>query len=288
MSQDAMPVPKLLDGKPEKVAEGFQFTEGPVWSPEGFLLFSDIPAGKQYKWTAPGKCDVWREPSGHSNGLTFDLQGRLLACEHGNRRVARIDADKNAVTVVDRYQGKRLNSPNDIVVRSGGTIFFTDPPYGVKPPDTRDLDYQGVFAVRPDGEVKLLVADFDRPNGLCFSPDEKILYINDTQARVVRAFDCAADATLTNDRVFARADSPDKGGPDGMKCDAEGNIWTTGPGGVWVFAAGGEFLGRVVLPEQPANLAFGGADAKTLFFTARTGLYRARVKVPGLGPAFRK
>jgi len=282
------PIPDLIESKaPEKVAGGFKFTEGPVWLPQGHLLFSDIPASRIYKWTRPGQAQVYREPSGNSNGLTLDGQNRLLICEHGNRRVARIEPNGQTTVLADRWQGKRLNSPNDIVVRSDGMIFFTDPPYGVQDAQ-REIPFQGVYCIAPDGEVRLLVDDFSRPNGLAFSPDEMTLYVNDTAKRAIRAFDPAPDGSLSNDRLFADLACEEKrGNPDGMKVDRQGHVYCTGPGAVWIFRPDGPLLGRLVLPELAANLAFGDSDARTLFFTARTSLYRVRVKIPGIGPAWR-
>lgn len=271
----------LLSEQLERIATGFQFTEGPVWHPDGYLLFSDIPADRIYKWTPPDKLEVFRQPSGNSNGLTLDRQGRLIACEHGNRRVSRTEANGRVVPLATHYQGKRLNSPNDVVVKSDGSIYFTDPPYGVQP-EERELDFQGVYCIAPDGTLILVADDFERPNGLAFSPDERILYIDDTVRRHVRAFDLRPDGTLANGRVFAEMNSPVPGGPDGMKLDVEGNLYVTGPGGVWLFDPHGRHLGILVTPEKPANLAFGDEDRRTLYITARTSVYRVRTRLPGV------
>lgn len=273
----------LESAEPERIATGFQFTEGPVWHPDGYLLFSDIPANRIYRWTPGGKLEVFREPSGNSNGLTFDRRGRLIVCEHGNRRVSRTEPDGTVIPLATHYRGKRLNSPNDVVVKSDGSIYFTDPPYGVQP-EQRELDFQGVYRLAPDGTLTLLVDDFDRPNGLAFSPDEKILYLDDTARRHVRAFEVRPDGTLANGRVWAELHSESRGGPDGMTVDLKGNLYVTGPGGTWVFDPTGRHLGTIVTPEQPANCAFGGPDQRTLFITARTSVYRVRIKVPGLLP----
>jgi gluconolactonase len=274
-------------GDPERIATGFQFTEGPVWMPDGTLLFSDIPASRIYKWTpdGDGQVEVWREPSGNSNGLTVDRQGRLVACEHGTRRVSRTEADGTVVTLADRYGGGRLNSPNDVIVKSDGTVYFTDPPYGIEPRE-REQPCNGLYRIPPGGTVELLADDFDRPNGLAFSPDESILYVDDSPRRHVRAFDVRPDGTLTNSRLCADMDHPQPGSPDGMKIDAEGNLYVAGATGIWVFEPDGTHLGVVVTPERPANCAWGDPDRKTLYVTARTSLYRIRVKVPGL-PAVR-
>lgn len=268
----------------QRVATGFQFTEGPVWHPEGYLLFSDIPADTIYRLDADHKVTVWRRPSGHSNGLTFDRQGRLVACEHGNRRVSLTLANGEVIPLATHYKGKRLNSPNDVVVRSDGTIYFTDPPYGIEE-SQRELPFNGVFCLTSDGTLHLLVDDFLRPNGLAFSPDEKILYVDDSHRRHIRAFDVQEDGYLANGRLWADMASPDTGSPDGMKVDIEGNVYCTGPGGIWVFTPKAQCLGVIRGPEQPANLAFGGPDRRTLYITARTSLYILRTRIPGV-PVF--
>jgi sugar lactone lactonase YvrE len=271
------------DAQVEKVADGFQFTEGPVWVPEGYLLFSDIPANTIYKWAPDkGQAEVFRRPTGHSNGLTLDRQGRLLACEH-DRRVSRIEPDGTVVTLAERYQAKRLNSPNDIVVRSDGGIYFTDPPYGLPgQSEGKELDFQGVYRIEPDGALVLLDASFERPNGLAFSPDERVLYVDDSNGAQIRAFDVAAGGMLANGRVFAELERAGAAGvPDGMKVDIHGNVFCTGPGGIWVIAPSGEVLGTIEVPEVPANLAWGDEDLKTLYITARTGLYRIRLQTGG-------
>ena len=281
----------------ERIAAGFAFTEGPVWNGD-HLLFSDIPNNRIVRWRQlPEGPEVatYRYPSGFplgrpapnhqpgSNGLTLDRQGRLLACEHGNRRVSRTEPDGSVVVLAERWEGKRLNSPNDIVVRSDGAIFFTDPPYGLY--DQRvgqELPFQGVYRIDPAGSLDLLADDFERPNGLAFSPDERTLYVDDTWRRQIRAFDVTTEGRLERGRVFADLKHPDEGGPDGMKVDVEGNIYCTGPGATWVFNAAGALLGRIITPERPANCAWGEADWRTLFITARPSVYRLRVAVPGI------
>lgn len=267
----------LVEGEVEEVAKGFMFTEGPVWFPAaGGLIFSDIPADKIYHTDKR----VFREPSGQSNGLTLDTEGRLIAAEHKNRRVSRTLPDGTIEVVADRFEGKRFNSPNDVVVRSDGMIFFTDPPYGLEgglEGPNAELDFSGVYSVSTEGKVTVLVKDFQRPNGLAFSPDEKVLYIADTSGRHIRAFDVAEDGTLSGDRMFC--DIP---GPDGMKVDIRGNVWCTASDGVRVMDPDGALLTTVVFPENPANCAFGDDDAKTLYVTARTGLYKVRTTVPGI------
>lgn len=256
-----------------EVANGFQFVEGPVWHPaECYLLFSDIPADTIYRLEPGGEPSPWRRPSHYSNGLTFDRQGRLIACEHGARRVSRAEADGTVSALATHYRGMRLNSPNDAVVRSDGSVFFTDPPYGIRP-EEQELPHAGVYRIAPDGDLMLLVADFNRPNGLAFSPDESALYIADTVRRHVRVFDVAADGSLSSGRVFAEMESGLPGGPDGMKVDEMGNLYATGPGGIWIYHPDGALYGVAHMPQLPANLAFGGPDFHTLYVTARTGLY---------------
>lgn len=267
-------------GDPEKLAGGFVFTEGPVWHPDGFLLFSDIQGNRIYRWTPEGGPETWREPSGNSNGLALDDQQRVIACEHGNRRVSRIEADGTNVVLAEHYENKRLNSPNDVIVASDGTIFFTDPPYGIEP-EQQEQPCNGVYRMRTDGTLERVFDDFVRPNGLAFSPDEKVLYINDSRRRHVRAFDYDADGTPHNSRVVCDMDHPQPGSPDGMKVDMEGRLYVAGATGVWVFEPDGTHLGVIVTPERPANLAWGDADHRSLYITARTSLYRVRATTPG-------
>jgi gluconolactonase len=195
--------------------------------------------------------------------------------------VSRTEPDGRVVALAERYEGKRLNSPNDIVVKSDGVIYFTDPPYGVKP-EQRELTFQGVYRLAAAGALTLLADDFERPNGLAFSPDEKVLYVDDSARKHVRAFDVNPDGTLANGRLFADMKSTAQGSPDGMKVDERGHVYVTGPGGTWIFDPAGRHLGTLVTPEIPANCAFGAEDRRTLFITARTSLYRVRVKVPGM------
>lgn len=284
--------PKLLDlidadAQIEQLGTGCEFTEGPVWNAEGeFLLFSDIPANQMKKWTAAEGITNFRVPSGKSNGLTYDKQGRLVTAEHANRRVSRTEPDGTVLTIASHYDGKRLNSPNDVVVKSDGSIYFSDPPYGLTADygveGEQDLDFQGVYRLSPDGQnLTLLVDDFDRPNGLCFSPDESILYIDDTERMHIRAFDVQPDGTIANGRVFAEEEGDD-GVPDGMKIDVHGNVYLTGPGGIWIFDTSGEHLGIIQTPERAANLGWGGDNWSTLFITASTSVYRLHCKVSGI------
>ncbi|HEY9614706.1 SMP-30/gluconolactonase/LRE family protein [Allocoleopsis sp.] len=266
----------------EKLASGFEFIEGPVWHPQGFLLFSDIPANTIYQWTPNKKSNIFRRPSGNANGNTLDRQGRLITAEHSNRRVSRKEKDGKIVTLASQYEGKRLNSPNDLVVKSDGSIYFTDPTYGIKP-EQKDLGFSGVYRLAPDGKLTLLVKDFVAPNGIAFSPDEKKLYVNDSEQNQMRIFDVKPNGTLENGRIFAELKDPSKQGvPDGMKVDKQGNIYSTGPGGVWVFSPAGNLLGKIEVPETAANLAWGERDGKTLYITASKSLYRIRLKIPGV------
>ena len=271
----------------DRVATGFTFTEGPVWRGDD-LLFSDIPNSRtiRYRPLPEGpEITTFRHPTGNANGLTLDRQGNLLACEHTTRRVSRVDGQGRVETLAEAYQGKRLNSPNDVVVRSDGSIFFTDPPYGLRNlSEGKELPFNGVYRIDTGGQLHLLADDFERPNGLAFSPDEKTLYVDDSARFHVRAFDVAPDGSVSNGRVWAemKGKPDERGVADGMKVDVEGHVYCTGPGGVWVFGDGGRLLGRIVMPEVTANLAWGDADWRTLYLTASTSLYRLRMSVPGI------
>jgi sugar lactone lactonase YvrE len=269
----------------EQVATGFGFTEGPVWR-GNHLLFSDIPRNRIVRWRMRGEgpeVTTFRCPSGNSNGLTLDKSGRLIACEHSMRCITRTELDGSVTVLADRYKGQRLNSPNDVVVRSDGSIYFTDPPYGLKELTVwKELPFNGVYRLAPDGELVLLVDDFERPNGLAFSPDENTLYINDSARSHIRAFDVSPDGNLSNGRVLIDMQSSEAGVPDGMKVDQKGNIYCTGPGGLWVIDAEGQCLGRILLPELPANMAWSDGDWRTLYITARTSVYRMRLAIPGI------
>ncbi|KON31294.1 gluconolactonase [miscellaneous Crenarchaeota group-15 archaeon DG-45] len=269
--------------EPERLATGFQFTEGPVWNASGgFLLFSDIPANRICRWSRGDGATVFREPSGSSNGLTYDGDGSLMICEHGNRRLSKVDTSGAYAVLADRFRGRRLNSPNDVVVRSDRLIYFTDPPYGIEPGE-QELEFQGVFMLEPEsGDLTLLVDDFDRPNGLALSPDETALYVADSSGRRhVRVFDVGRDGALSGGRVFAEIRSDLPGNPDGMKVDTEGNLYVAAAG-VWVFSEEGEHLGTIGIPERPANLAWGGERWRSLFITARTSIYRIELDIAGV------
>ena len=266
----------------EKIAGGFRFTEGPVWHPDGFLLFSDIPADTIYQWQPEQTTKIFRQPSGNANGNTLDRSGRLVTAEHGNRRLSLTQKDGQIVTLASHYQGKRLNSPNDLVVKSDGSIYFTDPPYGIKSAQA-ELGFSGVYRLAADGTLTLLADSFVRPNGIALSPDETKLYVNDSQQGHIRVFELKPDGMLEQGRLFAELKPPSQeGAADGMKIDLQGHVYSTGPGGVWIFSPYGELLGIIATPEAPANLAWGDSDYQTLYITARTSLYRIRLQIPGL------
>ncbi|MEG4251744.1 SMP-30/gluconolactonase/LRE family protein [Microcoleus sp. Pol10D4] len=276
----------ILDdsAKLEKVAGDFQFIEGPIWHPDGFLLFSDIPANIIYKFASNQQVKVFRRPSGKANGNTLDKENRLLTAEHENRRVSRTEKDGKVITLADRYEGKRLNSPNDLVVKSDGSIYFTDPSYGVSK-EQEELGFYGVYRLAPDGKLTLLVKDLVLPNGIAFSPDEQKLYVNNSEAGYIAVFDVKPDGTFTNQRLFAELkDASQSGVPDGLKVDVEGNVYSTGPGGVWIFSPDGKLLGKISVPETATNLAWGESDRKTLYITGSTSLYRIRLKIAGVRP----
>jgi gluconolactonase len=263
----------------ERIAGRHEFTEGPAWHPDGYVIYSDIPADRICYWTSEGT-KTYRKPSGNSNGLIFDRQLRLVACEHGNRRVSRTEKDFAVIALADRYQGKRLNSPNDLVERSDGSIYFTDPPYGVEAKD-RELNFQGVYRIATDGQLTVVAGDFEKPNGLAFSPNESTLYIDDSGRKHIREFTVASDGGLADCRVFAEMPSNFPGSPDGMKVDTDGRVWCTGPEGVWVFDPTGKRLGILDIPEKPSNCCWGDADRRTLFITAKSSVYRVRARVAG-------
>ena len=289
------------DAAMEKVAEGFTWAEGPVWF-DGAVIFSDVPQNTAYRWK-PGttKAEVFLKPSGlltptpgfrepGSNGLARDAQGRLLLAQHGERRIARYEGGK-FTALADRFEGKRFNSPNDLALRKNGDIYFTDPPYGLEGTDKsplKELDFHGVYRVAPDGKVTLLARDIAFPNGIAFSPDEKILYVGSTDSRAPRvvAFDVRADGTLANERLFFDAvpvmKDGTRGGCDGMKIDRAGNVWTTGPGGVLVISPAGKLLGRLRTGEPTANCGW-GEDGSVLYITANMFLLRLKTQTKGAG-----
>ena len=274
-----------------QLGSGFTFTEGPIWHPtEHYLLFSDMPGDVRRRWDRRSGVREIARPSNKGNGLTYDRNLQLIICEHATSSLIRIEPNGGRTTLASHFEGRELNSPNDVVVKSDGSIYFTDPWYGRMPgfgvERPRDLGFQGVYRVRPGGagqEPDLLVDRylFAQPNGLCFSPDESLLYINDTDKALIRVFDVQPDGLLRNGRLFAEGLKDDRrpGVPDGMKCDALGNIWVTAPGGLWVYAPDGRHIGKVDIPELSANLHWGGEDWRTLFICATHSLYAIQTKV---------
>jgi gluconolactonase len=294
----------------EFLANSFGFIEGPIWIRQGYLLFSDIPRNVIMKWTPSGSVSVFRKHSGYpvqpppgtifgSNGLTLDKEGRLTICEHGNRRVTRLEKDGTLTVLADRYKGKRLNSPNDLVYKSDGSLYFTDPPMGL--PKTfndpsKELPFSGVYRVviptqdaRHGFKLELLTKALPAPNGLAFSPDEKYLYVDNSvpvRRRLWMRYEVKSDGTLANGKVFYDASrSKEEGVPDGMKVDRKGNLYCIGPGkGIWIFSPKGEHLGTIELPQQPGNCNWGGKDGKTLYIADGTALYRIRLNIAGIRP----
>ncbi|MBA4149482.1 MAG: SMP-30/gluconolactonase/LRE family protein [Verrucomicrobia bacterium] len=268
------------DAKVEKLASGMKFTEGPVWVSEGagYLVFSDIPENELKRWTRNEGLITYRKPSANANGNTVDARNNLITCEHSGRRVS-IEQGSLLKTLVDKYEGKRFNSPNDAVVKSDGTVYFTDPDYGLGK-GVREIEGNYVYRYNPQTKVvTALVKDFDKPNGLCFSPDEKKLYIADSgKPKHIRVFNVQPDGTLADGKVFCDID---KGVPDGIRCDSKGRVWSSAGDGVHIFSPSGALIGKILVPEPPANLCFGGRNGKTLFITARTSLYSIPVAVAG-------
>lgn len=290
------PNPKIF-----KLAEGFQFTEGPIWMKNGDFIFSDPNANKIYKYAANATLSIFKNHSGYtgkdigeysqpgSNGLTLDPQGRLTINEHGNRRVTRIEKDGKLTILADRFEGKRLNSPNDLVYRSDGSLFFTDPPFGLPKffaDPRKELPYSGVFALYK-GQLKLVSKDLKGPNGIALSPDEKYLYVTnwDPDKKVIMRYDVGDDATLSNGKIFFDMTSfPGEDALDGMKVDELGNLYISGPGGLWILSSAGKHLGTIIPPKHAHNFTWGGDDGKTLYMTARDSIYRMPLNIPGIRP----
>ena len=300
--EDDAGISSLLLGEETRLCGGFGFIEGPIWiASDSALVFSDIPGNRQHIWR-PGDAEaaVYREPSGWSNGLTLDADGNLLACEHGGRRVSRAPygSPGSEIALADAWNGKQLNSPNDLVVHSSGTIFFTDPAYGSDTGRTprfgqegqrQELDFQGVYRIGPGGALDVVASTgFTQPNGLALSPHESQLYIGDSHEGLIWRYDVNADLSLGDRVLFVDQSGDDRlGNPDGMKVDADGRLWTTGAGGVSVHSADGEYLGVFEMDEHAANLTFGGDHFSTLYMTAGTSLYRIETTVRGLVPGAR-
>jgi gluconolactonase len=291
------PNPKIF-----KLAEGFKFTEGPIWvRAGGYLLFSDPNSNVIYRYTKDGQLSVFRQPSGYegsdiaeygqpgSNGLTLDKQGRLTIAQHGNRRVIRVEPDGSETVLADRYDGKRLNSPNDLVYNSDGVLYFTDPPFGLPKffdDPRKELPYSGVYRV-VDGEIQLVTKELNGPNGLAFAPDGKHFYLGDwdEKRKVLMRYDVQPDGTLANGAVFFdMTAAPGEDALDGMKVDQQGNLYVSGPGGLWVLSPTGKHLGTIIAPKHVHNMAWGDDDGQTLYLCGRSGLYRMRLNIPGIRP----
>ena len=275
-------------------------TEGPLWHPGGYLTFVSLTESRLYRWEETSGVSVLRENTGEGNGCAFDRDGRLLMCEGADhRQVTRMEADGTVTPIAERWQGKRLHKPNDVVTRSDGSVYFTDPSLRLEP-ELREYDFAGVFRIAPDGEVHLATDGCEYPNGLAFSPDESVLYVAISRAtpecigkeergefcphRKIRAFDVAPDGSLSNNRVFADMSSAEPGVPDGMKVDTAGRVFCTGSGGIWVFEPDGTRIGIIRGPEIPRNIAFGGPDYRTVYTTPGQSVYSFRVTTPGIKP----
>jgi gluconolactonase len=271
----------------EKLGTGFLFTEGPVWHPTGkFLLFSDMPGDHVRRWSACDGITTFRQPSNMANGNTYDRRGCLVTCEHASSRLTRTEADGRIVPLATHFQDRELNSPNDVVCRSDGAIYFSDPPYGRAKfygvERRQELSFQGVYRVGADPRrPELVVDDFDRPNGLCFSLDERRLFINDTARQHIRVFEVTPAGGLRNGRLWAETKGDRPGAPDGMKIDSAGNVYCCGPGGIHVFDPDANLREVIEVPEYTANFAWGDDDYRSLYITASTSLYRIRTAVPG-------
>ncbi|HSF22126.1 MAG TPA: SMP-30/gluconolactonase/LRE family protein, partial [Burkholderiales bacterium] len=283
---------KLPLASVERLSQGYSWAEGPVYFGDArCLLWSDIPNSRIMRWDEEtGATSVYRKPSNYANGNTRDRQGRLVTCEHGGRRVTRTEYDGTLTVLADTWQGRRLNSPNDVVVKSDGSIWFTDPPGGllnvgmVGDDLQRYLDIQGVFRISPDGKAMTVATPgFIYPNGLCFSPDEKLLYVNCSRERLIRVYDVSPDGSLGKARLFHQYVSPERGVPDGMKCDVEGNVYCTGPGGIYVHDPAGKVLARIRTPEHhPTNIAWGDDDWRSLYITMIGSVVRTRLRIAGV------
>ncbi len=270
--------------EPEQLATGFQFTEGPLWHPDGYLLFVDIRTSRIFRLVPGGEPELFREDSGESNGMTFDSQGRLVICEMINQQVTRREDDGSYTVLANSWNGQRLNRPNDVVGRSDGSLYFTNPGRERLDPSQVDMQFNSVHRVKPDGTVDMVVPGIEYPNGIAFSPDESILYVANTRpGQYILAFDIDDSGDVCGVRHFADmpSETATNGVPDGMKVDVEGRVYCTGPDGCWVFDPSGELIGIIRLPEYPANCGWGGPDNRTMFFTANTSVYSLRMTTPG-------
>lgn len=261
----------LKEVQVEKIAEGFQFVEGPLWK-NGELLFSDIPANKIYQWSPDHETKILIEPSGNSNGLALDNEGRLLLAQHGERRLARLEADGSQTPLATHYKGKKLNSPNDIAVKGDGSIFFTDPPYGITNSE-EELGFYGIYRISKSGSVQLLDSTLRRPNGIAFSPNEKKLYVSDCEAKIIYVWDVLEDTAIANKKQFASM-NVEGSGADGMKMDSQGMLYCTGPLGVWIFNSEGTVIDTIEVPGQTTNCNWSGKDQSTLYVTSGNAVYK--------------
>jgi gluconolactonase len=273
----------------ELIAKDIIFGEGPVWDKrKQQFFFTDIVGDTIWKWAPGTGLEVLLRPTVHANGMTIDLEGRIIVAGWGGRTVFRFEKDGSRTTLAADYEGKKLNSPNDIVVKSDGAVYFTDPPGGMLNVGhtgddlQRYLDYSGVFRISPDGKMRLVNSEYVYPNGLCFSPDEKSIYVNCSRERLIRVYDVRPDGGLANGRLFYRYSGSERGNPDGMKCDVEGNVYCTGPGGIWIHSPDGGVLARLKMGGHPTNFAFGDADWKTLYITMMGSVVRTRWNIPGV------
>ena len=270
--------------EPEQLATGFQFTEGPLWHPDGYLLFVDIRTSRIFRLEPGGDPELFREDSGESNGMTFDAQGRLVVCEMINQRVTRREDDGSYTVLADSWNGQRLNRPNDVVGRSDGSLYFTNPGRERLDPSQVDMQFNSVQRIMPGGSVDMIVPGIEYPNGIAFSPDESVLYVANTRpGQYILAFDVDGGGDVCGVSHFADmpSETATNGVPDGMKVDVEGRVYCTGPDGCWVFDPSGELMGIIRLPEYPANCGWGGPDNRTMFFTANTSVYSLRMTTPG-------
>lgn len=270
-----------MDGaEPEMIAENFDFTEGPYWHPDGFLIFSDIPANKVYRWSESEGLDVFIEPSGNSNGIQADIDGNIILAQHQGT-VSRLNSDGNLEVIADNYEGKRLNSPNDIAVHTNGDIYFTDPPFGVSDED-KELDFSGVYKLSPAGELTIVYDEFNLPNGLVFSPDETQFYLNDSETGDILVFQVTPNGDMHSPELFANIGAMGSmGGADGMVTDLRGNLYTTGPNGLTIFNKQGEELHQITFDEQITNLEWGGEELNQLFITGSDNVYRFQFNTIG-------